>query len=215
VVSARGYRTLWPNGGAFVVSIGPGESRGDLSFADGKAPEIDISARGVAVPSGSTMPSSSNSTDFLSVAAKTGSSSRTFAIRNLGNAPLLMSGKGIIQLAGANRADFRVVSKPPTTIAAGESATFKIVFDPSRLGLRTATVVIANNDFDENPYTFDIQGTGTRINAQASVAAAPATMQRVPIAAAMPLFSKAQLIMAQVLADDAPDDVITGSPQLL
>ena len=43
----------------------------------------------------------------------------------------------------------------------GNSATFTVTFDPSATGLRTATISIANNDCDENPYDFAIQGTGT------------------------------------------------------
>jgi hypothetical protein len=57
-------------------------------------------------------------------------------------------------------ADFAVMLFPSNSIAASSSTTFRIVFDPSADGLRTATISIANNDADENPYTFAIQGTG-------------------------------------------------------
>jgi len=39
--------------------------------------------------------------------------------------------------------------------------TCTVTFDPSAEGVRTATISIANNDADENPYNFAIQGTGT------------------------------------------------------
>ena len=39
--------------------------------------------------------------------------------------------------------------------------SFTITFTPQAAGLRQAVVIIANNDADENPYTFAIQGTGT------------------------------------------------------
>jgi hypothetical protein len=36
----------------------------------------------------------------------------------------------------------------------------QVKFDPRAAGLRTATVSIANNDGNENPYNFAIQGRG-------------------------------------------------------
>ena len=44
--------------------------------------------------------------------------------------------------------------------AGGGTSTFTVEFDPSGVGLRTATITIANDDPSENPYNFDIQGTG-------------------------------------------------------
>jgi hypothetical protein len=38
-----------------------------------------------------------------------------------------------------------------------------MIFRPTAAGLRTATVVIPNDDADENPYTFAIQGTGKAV----------------------------------------------------
>jgi hypothetical protein len=45
-------------------------------------------------------------------------------------------------------------------VAAAGSTTFQVTFTPSATGLREATLSIANNDGDENPYNFSIQGTG-------------------------------------------------------
>jgi uncharacterized repeat protein (TIGR01451 family) len=45
----------------------------------------------------------------------------------------------------------------------GDSTAFLIRFDPSAVGVRTASVSIANSDSDENPYTFSIQGTGVGV----------------------------------------------------
>jgi hypothetical protein len=42
------------------------------------------------------------------------------------------------------------------TIPLGESTTFEITYTPSMLGIQTATVSVANNDSDENPYTFNV-----------------------------------------------------------
>ena len=47
---------------------------------------------------------------------------------------------------------------PGTTITAGNSTTFEITYNPTVVGTSNATINIANNDSDENPYTFDITG---------------------------------------------------------
>ncbi len=53
-----------------------------------------------------------------------------------------------------------MVSEPPATVPGHSSATLQIQYDPAALGLHQATVTIPNNDGDENPYTFAIQGRG-------------------------------------------------------
>ena len=50
---------------------------------------------------------------------------------------------------------------PTTPVASGGgTTTFTVTFDPSATGVRTATVSIANDDADEDPYDFAIVGTG-------------------------------------------------------
>ena len=44
--------------------------------------------------------------------------------------------------------------------AGGGSTTFVVTFDPAGIGVRTATVSIANDDIDENPTAIPLQGTG-------------------------------------------------------
>jgi len=46
-------------------------------------------------------------------------------------------------------------------------------FNPSAIGNRVATVSIANNDSDENPYTFAINGNGTADNVAPTITALP------------------------------------------
>ncbi|MFC2002555.1 CARDB domain-containing protein, partial [Chloroflexota bacterium] len=56
--------------------------------------------------------------------------------------------------------EFTVTDSPAATIAAFGNDTFTITFDPTSPGTKTATISIANNDNDENPYDFTIQGVG-------------------------------------------------------
>jgi hypothetical protein len=133
-------------------------------------PEMDVQGNSVSIADGDTTPDLADHTDFGSVAAVGGSVDRTFTIVNSGGAALNLSGDPLVEISGANAGDFSVTAQPTSPVASGGgSITFTVRFDPSDLGLRTATISIANDDNDENPYNFDIQGTGTYEN-QAPIA---------------------------------------------
>jgi hypothetical protein len=124
-------------------------------------PEINLQGNGVSIVSGDTTPDLADHTDFGSVSTASGSVVREFTIQNLGTAALSLTGASpYVVISGVHATDFAVMLFPSNSIAASSSTTFRIVFDPSADGLRTATISIANNDADENPYTFAIQGTG-------------------------------------------------------
>jgi hypothetical protein len=124
------------------------------------APEIDVQGKGTSiVGNGTNTPATADDTDFGSVAYVSGNVTHTFTIRNTGTADLNLSGDPKVALSGS--ADFSVTSQPTSPVTASNSTTFNITFDPSSPGLKTATISIANDDSDENPYTFTIQGTGT------------------------------------------------------
>jgi hypothetical protein len=125
------------------------------------SPEINLQGNSVSIVSGDTTPDLADHTDFGTVSTASGTVVRTFTIQNLGTAALSLTGASpYVVISGAHAADFAVTAIPSNSIAAGGSTTFQITFDPSADGLRTATISIANNDADENPYTFAIQGTG-------------------------------------------------------
>lgn len=125
------------------------------------APEIDIQGNTVSIADGDTTPSLTDDTDFGNVATG-GSNANTFTIENTGTAGLNLTGAApYVTISGAHAADFTVTATPANSIGAGSNTTFEITFSPSAIGLRTATVSIANNDSDETPYNFNIQGTGT------------------------------------------------------
>ncbi|MGE4276270.1 MAG: Ig-like domain-containing protein [Lawsonibacter sp.] len=124
------------------------------------APEINIQGNGTSIASGDSTPSETDHTNFGSVAAASGTVARIFTIQNPGTAALMLSGTPLVDIGGTNAADFSVTSAPSSSIAAAGSTTFQITFDPAAVGTRSATISIANNDSDENPYTFSVQGTG-------------------------------------------------------
>jgi len=100
-----------------------------------------------------------------------GAITRTFTISNSGGQDLNLTGAPLVSISGAAAGDFTVVSNPTTTVAAGATTTFQVRFAPSVAGTRSATVAVANNDSDENPYNFAIQGTGTVPEVNLSVSA--------------------------------------------
>ncbi|RZJ73313.1 choice-of-anchor D domain-containing protein [Flavobacterium sp.] len=113
------------------------------------------------IVSGATTANSLNNTQFAATNIGATTAPKDYEIQNLGTAVLNLTGTPIVTLAGANPGDFAVSTQPSTNaVAVGTSTVFYITFSPTAVGVRTAIVSIANNDSDENPYTFLIQGTG-------------------------------------------------------
>ena len=68
-----------------------------------------------------------------------------------------MGSTPVVTVCGENPTEFTINVYPTTPIGIGEYAEFEVVFDPPGVCLRFATI-IANNDFDENPYEFTVKG---------------------------------------------------------
>jgi hypothetical protein len=121
-------------------------------------PEINIVGNSLNIISGDNTPSEYDYTDLGWVTS--GSVTKTFTIQNLGTETLTLTGSSpYIIIGGTNSANFSIASAPAASIAAGSSTTFQVTCTPSAsLGTYTATLSIANNDANENPYNFSIQG---------------------------------------------------------
>jgi hypothetical protein len=127
----------------------------------GIVPEMDVQGNGSSITDGDTTPSTTDHTDFGSVALGDCSATpRTYTILNTGTAALILPDSPRVTISGAQAADFALTSDASTPIAGSGQTTFQITFDPSAVGQRQATISIANNDANENPYNFSIQGTG-------------------------------------------------------
>jgi hypothetical protein len=86
----------------------------------------------------------------------------TFTIENIGNQNLTLSGTPKIAMAGSG--DFTVDQSVVTTpVAALGNTAFTVTFTPSSIGAKTATLTIANNDFDEGSYTITLNGSCTSV----------------------------------------------------
>lgn len=123
--------------------------------------EINLRGNGVNIANNDTTPSLADHTDFGSATIGVTTIVRTFTIQNIGVANLLLTGTTpFVVISGANASDFSVTAIPSNAIVGGGFTTFTITFNPTAVGLRSATLSILNNDTDEGNYTFAIQGTG-------------------------------------------------------
>jgi hypothetical protein len=92
-----------------------------------------------------------------------GGLSQDFVITNSGLGDLYLTDSPAVTITGDTEV-FTLGADASSPIASGESSTFTIDFTPSVVGDYTATVSIANNDSDENPYTFALAGEGALPN---------------------------------------------------
>ena len=130
-----------------------------------EGPEIAVIGNGLSIVDGDTTPSIADWTDFGSVNVTNGSMTRTFTIENVGSEYLNLTGSpSRVIITGST--EFTVTQQPASSVASGGTTTFEVTFDPSSYGTKTATVSIASNDNNENPYDFVIQGTGVLFGSQ-------------------------------------------------
>jgi len=145
--------------------FGANEIRTAMAQLVTSGPEVNVTGNGLDIMNGDTTPGLSDRTDFGSVDVTVGSVTNTYTIQNTGSATLTIAVP--VTISGSNAADFTVVTQPAASIAANGSTTFSVKFDPGAAGLRQAVLSFGNNDSNENPYSFSIQGTGTTVAAPA------------------------------------------------
>ena len=86
---------------------------------------------------------------------------RSYTIQNSGTIDLTI---GTINITGVDASEFVVTLAPAATLTptgGTSSTTFSITFTPTALGTRYANVSFVTNDPDEDPFNFDIVGTGS------------------------------------------------------
>ncbi len=122
--------------------------------------DIDVQGNGSSILDGDTTPSATDDTDFGALYHNIGSADHVFTIENTGFRNLNLPDVPPVVIGGPNMADFTVTVQPGTQIASGSTTAFTVRFDPIAAGTRSAFISIANNDPDEDPYNFNIQGVG-------------------------------------------------------
>ncbi|WP_166654369.1 choice-of-anchor D domain-containing protein [Tahibacter aquaticus] len=125
-----------------------------LVSLSGTADDTDIV---VEQPAGNVVPDGGSR--YLGSASPGGSIDSVFTIRNAGSSGPALSGLGIT-IDGADAASFSIVANPVAPIPLGGSTTFTLRFAPITRGAKTASLHIASNDPDENPYDIALSADG-------------------------------------------------------
>jgi hypothetical protein len=121
------------------------------------APEPEMNVKG---PGGASIPSGAGTYAFASTRVGA-TATAVFTIENLGTANLILDGSPKVAIAGADAALFSVSAQPATPVNASSSTQFTLLFSPTSIGAKGATLSIANDDADEDPYVFALSGAGT------------------------------------------------------
>jgi hypothetical protein len=126
----------------------------NISWTCYSAPEINIKQSSTNLANGSGTYSFGNDTLGGS------SSAVTFTVENIGTETLNLTGTPKVAISG-HTSDFTIdQTSTSATVSASDSTTFTVTFSPTTTGARSATISIANDDSNENPYTFTVTGTG-------------------------------------------------------
>ena len=141
------------------ISVSGATMTFNLSY-DTSIPEINVTGNAVTIADGDTTPTTADFTDFGSTSVAGGTVVRTFTVQNTGTGPLSLTGTPKVSVSGTHAADFTVTVQPASPVAAAGFTTFDVTFDPGAGGTRSATLTMANDDSNENPYNFSISGTG-------------------------------------------------------
>jgi len=121
-------------------------------------PEAEVRGNNVVINDNDTTATTSDHTDF-GTANVNAPLTRTFTVRNTGNAPLTTSGLKVTNTNGTATAAFTITEPLNATIAPGQSDNFTVRFSATTPGVYTRLVSFTNNDSNENPYNFYVKAT--------------------------------------------------------
>lgn len=125
---------------------------------------LTLSGQGVVVPNlvmerpaGNALVSGSASVDMGDSMLNAPPVTTLFTLRNTGTGALT----GLsVSFTGPQAADFSLATIPPSSVAAGQSTTVNLRFNPQAAGTRTAVMRVSSNDPDTNPFEIQVSGTG-------------------------------------------------------
>lgn len=146
----------------FLGNTRPAGRAVDIGAHEAQVPEIELLQNTTVIANNGTF-------NAGNVPTTTGTTFQ-FTIENNGVADLLLNGTTTIAVTLNSNLDVTsgVTSAPAsTTVSASGSVTFDILVDPTIDLAFSMTVTIANNDFDRDPYVFNIDGVGFTPNGAA------------------------------------------------
>lgn len=164
----------------FNVTFTPGaigSRSASLTLTDNSATSPDsASFTGTGVPAVPSVTLNPNSFTFPSAMAGATGASQPFTLTNSGTGTLHLSS---IALAGSNPGDFTQSNTCAATVAVSANCVITVTFKPQAVGVRTATVTIAN-DAATSPQTIALTGTGAAPFSIAPTGSAGTTVNLVP-----------------------------------
>ena len=128
-----------------------------VTVSGSASPEINVLGNSASISSGSTTTSTTNNTDYGTVTIGS-PTSRAFVVSNTGSSDL-----SVTNITSSNSAF--TIDQSSFTVASSGSTTINITYSPNEASTQQSTITITNNDADENPYTFVVQGTGVAATA--------------------------------------------------
>ncbi|SDX64692.1 Por secretion system C-terminal sorting domain-containing protein [Lutibacter oricola] len=125
-------------------------------ISSGPQPEINVQGNSTDIADGNTSISTTDDTDFGNVDITTGSVTHTYTVENTGTADLTVS-----NITSSNSL-FTVSNITFSSVISGSNfTTFDITFNPNLTQTETSTIIIFNDDSNEDEYTFNVEGVGT------------------------------------------------------
>lgn len=120
-------------------------------------PEMDVqNASAAAIADGST--------DSVGSHAAGTPFTLTYTILNTGTANLNLTGSPLVAIGSQNNCTATVTANPGTPVAAAGQTTFDVEVTPTTAGMAFSfTISIDNNDANENPYNWTVNGTAPAI----------------------------------------------------
>jgi hypothetical protein len=165
----NGSNITGANQASFTINSASIDSAGDYSvvvhnsmgFVTSNAARIIVNAPEIEAqqPAGSTLTSGTSKISFGTARVGKGRISRTFTIKNIGN--LNLNGLAITK-AGAHSKEYTITQLKRRMLSPEAAITFRVTFKAKAVGLRTASISIASNDRDENPFIINLAGEGAR-----------------------------------------------------
>lgn len=121
------------------------------------APDANTSVPNLTLLQGTSQLGSTATWDFGTVWTNQSSAEVVFTVRNTGTADLFLA-----SVTMSSQSDFALTAAVPgSVIPAGLEVTFGVVFHPSAIGARSATVTLVSDDPDQTNVVLMLTGTGS------------------------------------------------------
>ena len=119
--------------------------------------EIIVEGNNYLIEHNNNIPNLIDNTDFGEKNISDENIIKTFKIKNIGDANLILNNNSSIEIQGVHADNFQVQTLPSLNIASSTSSEFSIVFNPNTVGTSFAKVKIFSNDENKNSYIFNIK----------------------------------------------------------